>query len=208
MRRLHLSSIALVSVLCACQPEASAPVAAQATPAASATPPDEAASALVATVSAPAVAAVTPAKAKDVSPAISNPPAAKANKPAVTTVPLPSDATPATTVEKATPAVTVASLDKQPEAKTPSVLAEADALLLAKKSGCLTCHSIEKKIVGPAWKDVAAKYRGMADAQGKLETKVAKGGSGAWGNMAMPANSPRVAAADINALVSFILSLK
>ena len=85
---------------------------------------------------------------------------------------------------------------------------EVDGRALAQKSGCFTCHTIEKKLVGPAWNDVAAKYHGQKDAEAKLVTKVAKGGSGAWGTVPMPPNSPRVNENDIKTLVHFILSLK
>ncbi len=82
---------------------------------------------------------------------------------------------------------------------------------LAKKSGCMACHSIEKKVVGPAWNDIAAKYRGDAGARDALITKVKKGGKGAWtdvtGGVPMPPYSPRVADADIEKLVDFILHL-
>jgi len=62
-------------------------------------------------------------------------------------------------------------------------------------------------VVGPAWKDVAAKYRGDAGAQARLETKIAKGGSGAWGSMAMPAQ-PQLNEAERTLLVRYILNLK
>jgi cytochrome c len=79
---------------------------------------------------------------------------------------------------------------------------------LAQKSGCFACHTIEKKVVGPAWVDIAAKYRGQKDAEAKLIAKVSKGGSGVWGSTPMPPNSPKVSEGDIKALVRFILSLK
>lgn len=89
--------------------------------------------------------------------------------------------------------------------------ANADALALAKKSGCMACHSVEKKIVGPAWKDVGAKYKGDAGARDTLIAKVKKGGKGNWtavtGGVPMPPYSPRVADADIETLVDFVLSL-
>ena len=88
--------------------------------------------------------------------------------------------------------------------------ASAD-LALAKKSGCLACHSVEKKIVGPSWKDVAAKYKGDAGARATLIEKVKKGGKGNWtsvtGGAPMPPYSPRVKDADIEKLVDFILGL-
>lgn len=86
-----------------------------------------------------------------------------------------------------------------------------EGLELAKKSGCLACHSVEKKVVGPAWKDVAAKYKGNAGAKAALVEKVKKGGKGNWtevtGGVPMPPYSPRVADADIEKLVDFVLSL-
>jgi cytochrome c len=78
---------------------------------------------------------------------------------------------------------------------------------LAKKHNCLACHSVERKIVGPAYKDVAAKYRGDKNAEAKLFQKVKKGGVGVWGQVPMPPNST-VPDADIHALVKWILSLK
>ena len=79
---------------------------------------------------------------------------------------------------------------------------------LAKKSGCTACHAIDKKLVGPAWLEVAKKYKGDAGAEAKLEAKVAKGGSGVWGTMPMPPNAPKVSAADTKTLVKFIMGLK
>jgi cytochrome c len=78
---------------------------------------------------------------------------------------------------------------------------------LAKKSNCTSCHAIDKKVVGPAWMDISKKYKGQADAAAKLETKVAKGGAGAWGSMPMPPNAPKVSEANIKELVEFILGL-
>lgn len=78
---------------------------------------------------------------------------------------------------------------------------------LAKKHLCMSCHTMDKKLVGPAYVDVAKKYKGDAGAAAKLEAKVAKGGSGVWGTMPMPPNSPKVPEADIKELVKWILSL-
>ena len=95
-----------------------------------------------------------------------------------------------------------------------AVLASGSAfadLDLAKKSGCLACHSVEKKIVGPAWKDVAAKYKGDAGAKAALVDKVKKGGKGNWtkvtGGAPMPPYSPRVSDENIAKLVDFVLGL-
>jgi len=91
------------------------------------------------------------------------------------------------------------------------VHADDGALDLAKKSGCLACHSVDKKVVGPAWKDVSARYQGDAEAKERLVQKVKTGGKGNWtevtGGVPMPPYSPRVSDEDINALVEFILSL-
>ena len=78
---------------------------------------------------------------------------------------------------------------------------------LAKKHNCLACHEIDKKLVGPTYKDVAAKYRGKKDALATLSEKVKKGGQGVWGPVPMPPNAA-VPDADVKALVSWILSLK
>jgi cytochrome c len=83
----------------------------------------------------------------------------------------------------------------------------AEMPALAKKHNCTSCHTIEKKLVGPSYNDVAKKYKGQADAEAKLVAKVAKGGSGVWGAMPMPPNSPKVPEADIKELVKFVLSL-
>ncbi|MEQ6340968.1 MAG: c-type cytochrome [Gammaproteobacteria bacterium] len=87
----------------------------------------------------------------------------------------------------------------------------AEGLDLAKASGCLACHSVEKKVVGPAWQDVANKYKGDAAAKAALIAKVKAGGKGNWtavtGGVPMPPYSPRVADADIEKLVTFVLGL-
>jgi cytochrome c len=78
---------------------------------------------------------------------------------------------------------------------------------LLKKNGCTACHAIDKKVVGPAYQDVAAKYKGDASAAAKLQDKVKKGGSGVWGQVPMPPNT-QVSDADIKTMVAHILSLK
>jgi cytochrome c len=77
---------------------------------------------------------------------------------------------------------------------------------LAQKHACLSCHGVDKKIVGPAFKDVAAKYKGDKEALGKLSAKVKKGGSGVWGSIPMPPN-PQVKDDDIKSIVTWVLSL-
>lgn len=100
-----------------------------------------------------------------------------------------------------------------------------EGLELAKKSGCLACHAVDKKVVGPAWKDVAEKYKGQTEITGTLTDgtvekgtpkavlvkKIQKGGKGSWtqvtAGVPMPPYSPRVADADIEKLVDFVLTL-
>ena len=78
---------------------------------------------------------------------------------------------------------------------------------LAKKHACLACHALDKKLVGPSYKEVAAKYRGDAGAEAKLVDKVKKGSQGTWGQVPMPPNA-NVPDADVRALVKWILSQK
>lgn len=89
-----------------------------------------------------------------------------------------------------------------------NALADAKAgEALAKKDGCFTCHTVDNKVVGPAYKEVAAKYKGDKSAEAKLIEKVKKGGSGVWGQIPMPPNSPQVKDEDIKTIVQWILSL-
>ncbi|MBC8056950.1 MAG: c-type cytochrome [Rhizobiales bacterium] len=82
--------------------------------------------------------------------------------------------------------------------------AQAD---FAQKKNCMACHAVEKKVLGPAFKDIASKYAGQKDATDKLAVKVTKGGTGVWGNIPMPAN-PQVTDAEAKQLVGWILTLK
>jgi cytochrome c len=88
-----------------------------------------------------------------------------------------------------------------------AALDNAAAEAMMKKDGCAACHAIDRRIVGPALADVAARYRGDKDAVAKLAKKVKAGGSGVWGPIMMPPNSP-VVDDDIEALVTWILGLK
>ncbi|MBK7952665.1 MAG: c-type cytochrome [Candidatus Accumulibacter sp.] len=81
----------------------------------------------------------------------------------------------------------------------------ADEEALAKAKNCLACHAIDKKVVGPSYKDVAKKYTAKDEAM--LAEKVIKGGKGVWGPVPMPAN-PSVTPDEANKLVKWILSLK
>ncbi len=76
---------------------------------------------------------------------------------------------------------------------------------LAKKNNCLACHASEKKLVGPSYKDIAAKYKSDKGAVAKLAEKIKKGGSGVWGPVPMPPNA-QVSDADAKALVTWILA--
>ena len=91
-------------------------------------------------------------------------------------------------------------------AATVSAPALADEAL-AKSKNCLACHAIDKKLVSPSYKDIAAKYAGQKDAVDKLSAKVIKGGVGVWGQIPMPANA-QVNEAESKKLVTWILGLK
>jgi len=85
-------------------------------------------------------------------------------------------------------------------------VAAPDAAALATKYNCQACHSADKKIVGPSYKEIAAKYAGDSGAATKLEQKVKSGGSGVWGAIPMPPNN--VPDADLKVLVQWILATK
>ena len=78
---------------------------------------------------------------------------------------------------------------------------------LAQKKNCMACHAMDKKQVGPSYKEVAAKYASQKDAVDKLSQKVLKGGSGVWGAVPMPAN-PQVSEAEAKQLVQWVLTVK
>ena len=88
-----------------------------------------------------------------------------------------------------------------------AALDNAQATALMQKDGCAACHSIDKKIVGPAYVDVAAKYKGDKNAQAMLVKKVKEGGVGVWGQIPMPPNTA-TPQKDIEDLVAWILTLK
>jgi cytochrome c len=83
-----------------------------------------------------------------------------------------------------------------------NAMANAD---LAKKSNCMACHAVDKKLVGPAYQDVAKKYASDKGAEAKLVEKVKKGGTGTWGNVPMPPNA-NVKDEDIKTLVKWVLA--
>ncbi len=76
------------------------------------------------------------------------------------------------------------------------------------KAGCAACHKVDAKLVGPAYKDVASKYKGQGDAAGKLVEKVRKGGAGVYGPIPMPPNGPeKISDGDLKELTEWILKL-
>lgn len=90
-------------------------------------------------------------------------------------------------------------------AMSPATVQASQAL--AEKNGCLGCHSVSEKVVGPAYKDVAAKYKGRKDAAAMLAAKVKAGGSGVWGTVAMPPH-PKVSDKDLKKIIAWVLSQK
>ncbi len=125
--------------------------------------------------------------------------------PVTTSAPAPSTSTPSAAATPV-PAATSAAAQTPPAAPSgPLDLAAGQALM--QKDGCSACHAVDKKIVGPAYQDVAAKYKGDAGALARLTQKVKAGGVGVWGQIPMPPNS-WVADGDIKSLVTWILALK
>ncbi len=78
---------------------------------------------------------------------------------------------------------------------------------LAQKKNCMACHATDKKVIGPAYKEVAVKYAGQKDAVGNLAGKIQKGSSGVWGAVPMPANA-QVTDAEAKTLAEWVLSVK
>lgn len=137
-------------------------------------------------------------------PAPSAPEAGAAAPQAPSAAPEPSDS------ESRVPAAEPMSSPPETGAAAPAET-QSDALRLARQSGCLACHSVEKKVVGPPWRAVAERYRDDKGARAALIEKVKKGGKGNWtevtGGMTMPPYAPRVSDSDIEVLVDFVLSL-
>jgi|SRR5665213_1363439 len=104
-----------------------------------------------------------------------------------------SDASPAAAT---TPAVKHHAKSSKPDPATEAMM---------KKSDCFTCHSVTSKIIGPSYKDVAKKYRGVAGAEAKLVTKVKSGGSGNWGTIPMVAH-PQFSDTQLHAIVKWVLA--
>jgi len=117
-----------------------------------------------------------------------------------------SDASPASSEPTSTTSAnTAASIKAHPTADN------KDGLDLARRSGCLACHAIDKKVVGPPWMAVSQRYKSTAQIRQRLIDKVKSGGRGGWtevvGNAAMPPYSPRVSDENIGKLIDFILGL-
>lgn len=87
-----------------------------------------------------------------------------------------------------------------------AVLSDEEGKALLKKNNCLACHTLDKKLVGPGFRDVAARYRGQPEAEAALIAKVSKGGKGIWGSMSMPPQSAKPE--DVDAMVKYVLSLQ
>lgn len=86
--------------------------------------------------------------------------------------------------------------------------AMADEMAIATKAQCMACHNVDKKVVGPSYKDVAKKYKGQADAAAKLSAKVRKGGSGVYGPVPMPPNDDKkISDADLKAVIEWVLKM-
>jgi cytochrome c len=82
----------------------------------------------------------------------------------------------------------------------------ADAAQIATTAGCSACHAVDKKLVGPSWKEVAARYRGDAAAPALLAERVRKGSTGIWGQVPMvPVNSKTIGDADLKAVIAWVL---
>jgi cytochrome c5 len=102
------------------------------------------------------------------------------------------------------PAQVAAAPAAAPAAAAPAAAAGGELL---QKSGCVACHAADKKLVGPSYKDIAAKYAGDKDALDKLAKKIKVGGAGVWGQIAMPPH-PQLADADLQAMVKYVLAQK
>lgn len=197
---MHTRNLLLASLLVAlygCQPETPAQQSAVPAPV---TEPVAASAPVEPAAMTPVPATESASVAKPTS-AVQEKPVAVKDMPAPAVKPAPIQAVvvPPVKVEPA-PAI-------KPESKPVAAMSDADVLQLAKKNGCLVCHAIDRKVVGPAWKAVAAKYRGDAGAEARLMDKISKGGGGVWGSIAMPSN-PKLGEADRQALARFVLSLK
>ena len=90
-------------------------------------------------------------------------------------------------------------------ADAPAAFSSADAMNIARKNACMGCHAVDRKLVGPSFQQIAAKYKSDAQAQARLEAKVRDGGSGVWGVLPMPSHRS-MNGADIKTVVGWILA--
>lgn len=175
---------------------------------------------------APETPAAQPVEAPTTTPAATpTAPVAPSTKPSATTAP--TQSTTPTAAQTAAPTATQTTISATAPVTTPApapvaaaptapaasgALSRDEALTLARKSGCLACHAVDKKLVGPAWQEVAKRYAGDAGARARLLDKVKKGGGGNWtditGGAPMPPYSPRVSDPNLELLIDFVLSLK
>ena len=152
----------------------------------------------------PAQPPVTPAPAEQVMQPAASETAAEEEMPQPTVAETPAQAVDAPAAETYSAPV---AAEVNPEAPPAPAVSEADAMQLAKKNNCFSCHTIDKKMVGPSFRDIAAKYRSDPGAEALLMDRIAKGGSGVWGVMVMPP-SPKVSEADRRILAKLVLSSK
>lgn len=150
----------------------------------------------------PAQPPVAPAPAEQVMQPAASETAAEEEMPQPTVAETPAQAVDAPAAE--TDSAPVAA-EVKPEAAPAPAVSEADAMQLAKKNNCFACHTIDKKMVGPSFRDIAAKYRSDPGAEALLMDRIAKGGSGVWGVMVMPPN-PKTSEADRRILARLVLS--
>jgi cytochrome c len=102
-------------------------------------------------------------------------------------------------------AVVAATMQGALAADAPADSSSANAMNIARKNACMGCHAVDRKLVGPSFQQIAAKYRGDAQAPAKLALKVKNGGSGVWGAIPMPAH-PAMSDADIHTVVDWVLA--
>jgi cytochrome c551/c552 len=105
---------------------------------------------------------------------------------------------------KATDAAVTAASSAMPAAKAGAAGAAIDVQALLNANACLACHALDKRVVGPAYREVAAKYKGDANALAKVQASIRQGGTGKWGPMVMPPNA-KLTDAQTKALAEFVL---
>ncbi len=175
---------------------------------ASAAPPPAPQAAVSTEAAASPQPAVQPKPAEMAAPAapMETPPAAA--KPAEAAAPAAAPAVPAAPPAPAAPAVKAQAPAAPPAAK-PAVISRDQAMALAAKGNCVACHKIESRVVGPAWKDVGAKYKNDPNAAATIALHIKSGGSFGWKFGVMPPRGgSTISDADVAALAKFIASLR